>query len=87
MCASHLRATIAIVDPRVVVALGSVALRALAGIEHHDLSLRAHVGQLVPWSGRLLVPLYHPGPRAQIHRSFERQKADFRALGATIEQL
>ena len=86
-CSSHLQSTIEIVNPAFVIALGSVALRALASIEPHEFTLRADVGQVVSWWGRKLIPLYHPGPRAQLHRSFELQAADFRRLATTIERI
>jgi uracil-DNA glycosylase family 4 len=79
-CRRHLAATLEIVAAPIVVSLGVVALAALAAIEPHGLRLRAHVGQPTPWRGRTLVPLYHPGPRAQIHRPFATQAADFRRL-------
>jgi uracil-DNA glycosylase family 4 len=79
-CRRHLAETLRIVAAPIVVSLGAVALAALAEIEPHRLTLRAHVGQPTPWRGRTLVPLYHPGPRAQIHRPFALQAADFRRL-------
>jgi uracil-DNA glycosylase family 4 len=79
-CGRHLAATLRIVSAPVVVSLGAVALAALGAIEPHGLRLRDHVGQPTPWAGRTLVPLYHPGPRAQIHRPFALQAADFRRL-------
>jgi uracil-DNA glycosylase family 4 len=79
-CRAHLAATLALVSAPLVVSLGAVALAALGALEPHRLSLRAHVGQATPWAGRTLVPLYHPGPRAQIHRPYAAQAADFRRL-------
>ncbi len=79
-CSGWLREQIAIVDPAVVGALGIVALDALALIETHNAELRRDAGKAIPWDGRLLVPLYHPSPRAQIHRSMAAQEADFRSL-------
>jgi uracil-DNA glycosylase family 4 len=83
-CSSFLRATLDLLQPAVVVTLGAVALRALALIEPHSLSLATDCGQVVGWSGRWLVPLYHPSPRAQLSRSFEEQVGDFRRLGAVL---
>jgi uracil-DNA glycosylase family 4 len=76
-CSPHLRDTIDIVDPRIVVALGQTALRALALIEAHDAVLARGVRYLFPWYGRLLMPLYHPGSRARVHRSLDLQREDF----------
>jgi hypothetical protein len=36
------------------------------------------------WYGRRLVPLNPPGPRAQIHRSFEQQREDFQRLRSLL---
>jgi uracil-DNA glycosylase family 4 len=83
-CSGFLKATLDLVQPEYVVTLGSVALRALALIECHDLVLSRDVGKVVPWRGRWLAPLYHPGPRAQIHRGFEQQAEDFRLLGTLV---
>lgn len=83
-CSGHLRETIFTVDPRIVVTLGAVALRSLETIEPHCLTLTASVGQVHAWNGCLLVPLYHPGPRAMIHRPFPVQLEDYRRLAQII---
>src|SRR5438445_4571368 len=59
-CSDFLRRTIEIVDPQVVVTLGSVALGALKRIKCHELNLKAAAGRIHQWDGRLLVPVYHP---------------------------
>jgi uracil-DNA glycosylase family 4 len=79
-CRPFLQETLLLVRAPIVAALGRVALAALRRIEQHDLELRRDVGQAVPWLGRLLVPLYHPGPRAQLHRPFDDQQRDFHCL-------
>jgi hypothetical protein len=66
------------------VSLGAVALRQLGTLRPHGLSLRADVGRAARWGDRWLLPLYHPGPRARIHRSFARQEDDFRALSTIL---
>jgi uracil-DNA glycosylase len=83
-CSAHLRDLLDILDPPYVVTLGRVALSALALIAPHQADLRRHVATLLPWAGRILVPLYHPGPRAQLHRSFAQQLEDFARLRAFI---
>jgi len=84
-CSSHLRGTIAIIRPRYVVALGKTALQALNLVALHDVQLSRNVGQLIPWHGRWLIPLYHPGPRALIHRPLALQREDYRRLGLLIQ--
>jgi uracil-DNA glycosylase family 4 len=86
-CADWLPAQIDLVNPRVVASLGAVALAALGEIEPHGLSLRADVGRPVPWYGRLLVPLYHPSPRAGLSRPYRQQDEDFVRLGALVRSL
>lgn len=83
-CMPFLRETLQVVHAPVVAALGRVALDALRGIEPHTLELRRDVGRAVPWGGRLLVPLYHPGPRARLHRGLADQQVDFRGLSMLL---
>ena len=83
-CAGWLRCQIELVDPAVVVTLGAVALAALARFSPHGATLREGVGLPVPWNGRLLMPLYHPSPRAGLSRSYTDQDADFRRLGELV---
>lgn len=83
-CAAFLAATLSLLQPRYVVTLGGVALRALSPIAPHQATLAENVGDVIRWNGRWLMPLYHPGPRAHIRRSFDRQAADFRRLGALV---
>ncbi|MCS7001865.1 MAG: uracil-DNA glycosylase, partial [Dehalococcoidia bacterium] len=78
-CRSHLADTIAALDPPVVAALGRVALTALRAIAPHRATL-ADVATPVPWGRRWLVPLYHPSPRARVHRPFAQQVADVQRL-------
>lgn len=79
-CVSQfLPALISLVDPILVVSLGTSALAALGWMEHHGLSL-ADVGTVSAWSGRLLAPLYHPSPRVvNTRRSLDQQVRDLRS--------
>lgn len=81
-CRDFLARQLAVVGAPIVAPLGAVALAALAALAPHGLRLREAVGVAHPWGGGLLMPLYHPGPRAQLHRPFAQQRADFAALGA-----
>ncbi len=83
-CRDFLERQLAAIDAPIIAPLGAVALAALAALAPHDLRLRDAVALPAPWQGRLIFPLYHPGPRAQLHRTFERQCADFAALGALV---
>jgi uracil-DNA glycosylase family 4 len=86
-CSGHLARLIAALEPAWVVTLGTVALSALAILERHDLVLRCDVAQPRVWLGRWLVPLYHPGPRALIHRSLADQRDDYRTLATLVASL
>lgn len=80
-CADNLEQQIAVVQPRIVVTLGAAALEATRIIEQHELALSLHVRTSNSWFGRTLIPLYHPGARAMIHRNFATQTADYYFVG------
>jgi uracil-DNA glycosylase len=83
-CSHFLQETIELVDPTYVVALGTVALRALRAVASHGIVLSRDVGVPVRWHGRMLIPLYHPGARAQIRRPLTLQLDDYARLGNLI---
>ena len=83
-CAGWLETQLRLVDPPLVVTLGTAALETLRIIERHPYALPRDAGKALPWGGRALVPLYHPSPRTAGRRSFERQVEDFRSLGALL---
>jgi uracil-DNA glycosylase len=85
-CRKHLESLLAILRPDWVISLGTVALSALDAIEPHSLRLRHDVGRAVRWRYGKLVPLYHPSPRALIHRPLAAQRADYRRLGNRIRR-
>jgi uracil-DNA glycosylase family 4 len=82
-CSSFLKRQIDLVDPEIVATLGAQSLAALRSIEDHDIDLASGVRKKWRWYGRSLVPLYHPGQRAMVHRSFLNQLADYRFLAET----
>lgn len=61
-CGEHLRATVEVVDPPLVVALGATAYGALRRLETAPEWPQA-LGAAHHWNGRLLAATYHPGPR------------------------
>ena len=85
-CASFLKEQVDLVNPKIVVTLGAVALRAAGYIEDHGLSLSGGVRSSVKWYGRELIPLYHPGQRAMIHRSFANQSADYQYVAERLKR-
>jgi len=86
-CSVYLEMTLNLINPEVIVTLGRVALEALAHIHPHELSLSNSVGKLSNWNGYHVFPVYHPAPRALIHRSFPKQTADYILLAKTVEPL
>ncbi len=84
-CAAFLRRQIELIEPRVVVTLGAVALAALSRIEYHQFSLKDSAGRVCAWNGRLLVPLYHPSPQVLAsHRREPQQLEDYRAVARAL---
>lgn len=85
-CTDFLRETIALIDPMIVVTLGSVALEALKSISYHQLSLKESVAKIHRWEGRRLVPLYHPSPQVLAStRRAEEQLKDFKAVSRALK--
>ena len=84
-CSRFLRRLVELLDPRVVVTLGSVALDALRRIEYHSLTLKEDAGEVHAWGERLLVPLYHPSPQVLAsHRREAAQLDDYRAVARAL---
>lgn len=87
-CSSFLRRTIELVDPRVIVTLGSVALEALKRIQYHELSLKTAAAQIHSWNDRVLVPIYHPSPQVLAsHRREAEQLRDYEIVGKVADQI
>jgi uracil-DNA glycosylase len=80
-CSDFLRRTIELVDPRVIVTLGSVALEALKRIQYHELNLKESAARIHNWNGRVLVPIYHPSPQVLAsHRREAEQLRDYQIV-------
>jgi uracil-DNA glycosylase len=87
-CSDYLRQTIELIDPEIVVTLGTVALEALKLVEPHEFTLRSDATKVRRWNGRMLVPLYHPSPQVLITSRNERtQLRDYKALADATKQL
>lgn len=85
-CSSFLRRTIELVDPRVIVTLGSVALEALKRIRNHELNLKDSAAQIHTWNDRVLVPLYHPSPQVLAsHRRDAEQLRDYQVVAKGLQ--
>ena len=80
-CNPWLKRELAAVAPKVVVALGSTALRSLTG--RRDLSLSAVQGQVLEVDGRRVVPTWHPSYVLRLP-SQQEQDAAFRDMLAAL---
>jgi uracil-DNA glycosylase family 4 len=85
-CSPYLREQIDLVNPDIVVTLGGVALAALAAIEPHTLELSNHVRTVNRWYRRKVIPLYHPGARALVHRSMANQRSDYQFVADQLRR-
>lgn len=84
-CSGFLRRAIEVVNPRVIVTLGSVALEALKRIQYHELNLRESAAQIHSWNDRVLVPIYHPSPQVLAsHRREAEQLRDYQIVQKAI---
>jgi uracil-DNA glycosylase family 4 len=84
-CSEFLRRTIALIDPKVIVTLGSVALEALKRIQYHELNLKDSAAQIHSWQERTLVPIYHPSPQVLAsHRREAQQLLDYQVVAQAI---
>lgn len=85
-CSSHLKETLDIIKPKYVVPLGKVALTALKMIHALEMDLGKCVGQVFPWNGCQIYPLFHPSPRAYIWRAKTLQLQDYKGLVKLLQQ-
>lgn len=85
-CTTFLSRQIELVDPLIIATLGTQSLAALDMILPHGLKLAESVRKSFNWGGRTLMPLYHPGQRAMIHRSFLNQLADYQLVAETLKR-
>lgn len=82
-CSSFLKKTLLIIQPRVVVTLGTVALQALNKILGTRYKLNQSVAQSLSTPDFTLLPLYHPSPRVtNWKRPLDQQKKDFKKIPA-----
>jgi DNA polymerase len=87
-CSDFLKRTIELIDPRVIVTLGSVALEALKRIHYHDFILKEAIGKIHRWDGRVLVPLYHPSPQVLAsHRREAQQLTDYKLVAQAMHEM
>ncbi|MEO1252108.1 MAG: uracil-DNA glycosylase family protein [Pseudomonadota bacterium] len=85
-CASYLADQIELINPKVVVTLGAVALRSVSSLFGVNAELRRDVGRPIDIGARTLVPLYHPGQRAMLHRSMANQRMDYQRVIEVLQR-
>jgi DNA polymerase len=84
-CSDFLLRTIALIDPDVIVTLGTVALEALKRVHYHEFTLRKDAAKILDWNRRLLIPLYHPSPQVLItSRDEPAQLRDYKVVARAI---
>jgi uracil-DNA glycosylase family 4 len=87
-CSEFLRRTFALIDPAVVITLGSVALEAIRTIQPHSLILKESAAKIHNWNGRMLVPIYHPSPQVLAsHRREVQQLQDYQVIACALRSL
>ena len=84
-CSIYLRILIDIMKPEYIITLGQKALEALKTIKYINVSLKNDVRKIINWNGFNLIPLYHTGPRAMVHRNYYNQLSDFYWLYKNIK--
>ncbi len=57
LCMPYLSRQIKLIDPKILVLLGSTALKALMG---KDMKITKIRGQWLDWNDRQVIPVYHP---------------------------
>ena len=84
-CSDFLKRTIELIDPNVIVTLGTVALEALKLVHYHEFTLRDDAAKMRRWNDRMLIPLYHPSPQVLITSRDERaQLRDYEVVSVRV---
>jgi len=87
-CSDFLTHTIDLIQPSIIVTLGTVALEALKFIHYHELTLKKDAARICRWKDRLLIPLYHPSPQVLItSRKEEAQLRDYQVVSKAIKKI
>jgi uracil-DNA glycosylase len=80
-CSTFLKESLSIIQPKVVVPLGTVALQAMNLILGTRFQLSQNVAQPLATADFTLFPLYHPSPRVtNWKRPLAQQKKDFKKV-------
>ena len=86
-CTSFLEETLNIIQPEVVVTLGTVALQSINKILASRFQLSMNVAKPISVSDYILFPLYHPSPRVtNWKRPMTQQKKDFKKITKLLQK-
>lgn len=86
-CSDFLTRTIDLVQPSIIVTLGTVALEALKLIHYHEFTLKKDAAKVRRWNERLLIPLYHPSPQVLItSRKEKAQLRDYQVVARALKR-
>ena len=84
-CSPFLKETLKLINPQIVVTLGSVGLKALNLILETRYQLKENIAQPLFTPSFILFPLYHPSPRVtNWMRPLAQQKKDFKKIRQSI---
>lgn len=87
-CSELLEKQLNLLDAKIIVTLGGVALEALKAIAYHQYTLRENAAQILDWNRRSLIPLYHPSPQVTAsHRRVHEQLEDYKILGEALARV
>lgn len=86
-CSHFLKEQIDIIQPKLIVALGSQALTSMKSIQHHSFSVNNYIGQLCSWYDRYLMILTHPSPMAVSFHPESQQIEDYILLKYYAERI
>ena len=81
-CKIYLEQTIKVINPKIIVCLGSVAARIL-GIKFNN--MKEIVGKKLVLNDRKIYVLYHPSPLSFTHRSSKEQKNDWKIIKSLLK--
>ncbi|HHV99133.1 MAG TPA: DUF4065 domain-containing protein [Clostridiaceae bacterium] len=84
-CSIYLQILIELMKPEYIITLGQKALESLRIIHDINVTLKKDVRKVIDWNGYNLIPLYHTGPRAMVHRNYFNQLADFYWISKNIK--
>ncbi len=84
-CSTYLQILIELMKPEYIITLGQKALESLRILHDINVTLKNDVRKVIDWNGYNLIPLYHTGPRAMVHRNYFNQLADFYWISKNVK--